>query len=132
MNTTPIGLVRVAPSGSVDDYGNETDTTTVTVVRGLWTPGSSSETATSTQDQVVTSPTVYLPAVDLSAVDHVIPDIVVEDVNADPLVAVLDDAGLPQGTRYEVNGDPKLAGVSPWSTWRPPFPLEVPLRRVTG
>lgn len=133
MNTVPIGLVRRTVTGQ-DAHGNDIVTAAITVVvGGLWQPGPSGEVTTGGQDQVIVQPTVNLPdGVDVTALDAVIPNIPVVSVTASPLEPALDADGKPQGVVYEVDGDPLVWPSSPFSAWRPPFPIQVSLRRVKG
>lgn len=107
--TIPISLIGRAATAE-DTYGDDvlSDAPPV-VVAGVFYPGTSGEN-TEGQDQVITQPTVYLPDVDLTAVDAVI-------VN---------------GVTYEVDGDPLNWPANPFTAWRSPLPLQVPLRKVSG
>lgn len=107
--TTSVTLIARAKTG-VDSDGNDVYGETETVVQGVVGPGPSSE-ITSAQDLVTTQPTAYLPAgVAVAAIDAL-------------------EAG---GLRYEVDGDPQNWPQHPFTGWRPPLPIVVPLRRVTG
>jgi hypothetical protein len=107
--TVPITLAKRVVT-STDAYGNDVYTETTSTVQGVFAPGVSMEN-TQGEDQVVSQPTAYLPAsVDPSAVD------------------VLEVGGL----RYQIDGEPQVWGAHPFTGWRPPLPMIVPLRRVTG
>lgn len=108
--------------------GSDVYTESVTMTAGVFTPGSSAEIV-SGGDRVTTQPTEYLPAdVKVSATDVLVPDVVVDSAGN----PVLDGNGKVQGTRYEVDGDPRPYPVSPWTGWRPALPVVVALRKVSG
>lgn len=101
-----VTLVRRVKSGR-DPFGNDVWSETRTDVRGVYSPGGSTEIVQG-QDLVISQPTVALPPrVDLTAVDAV-------EVNGDV---------------YEVEGSPS-APQSPFTSWQPG--VIVKLRRVTG
>lgn len=101
-----VSLVKRA-KGAPDPLGNDTWTTTSTLVRGAFDPGTSVESVQG-QDLLVTSPRVFLPAgTDVDAVDAV-------DV---------------AGARYEVDGSPNDY-TNPFTGWQPG--VVVQLKRATG
>lgn len=102
--------LRTRTVTGTDSDGNDVYGSSDTSVKGVIGPGPSSE-LTSGQDMVTTQPTAYLPAtVDPTAVD-----------------AILDGTVV-----YEVDGEPQIWPANPFGGWRPPLPVVVPLRRVTG
>jgi hypothetical protein len=103
--TRPVTVVK-RTRGLPDAFGNDTWTTSASVVRGVFAPGASVEQIQG-QDTLVTQPIVYLPAgTDVTHLDAVVVD----------------------GVTYEVDGSP-----SDWTHaltgWRPG--IEVRLRRAT-
>ena len=107
--TSPVVIVTRTVTGE-DSDGNDVYGTSDVTVQGVIAPGQSLE-RTNGQDLVVTQPTAYLPAgVEVTAID------------------ALELAGV----RYEVDGDPQVWPAHPFTGWRPPLPVVVPLRRVTG
>lgn len=111
-----------------DEYGNQTFTETFTVLEGIYWPADSSE-ATAGQDQVRWHETVCLPTgTDVSAIDAVIPRVLV-DANGDP---VLDGDGHPQGTKFEVDGQPAAWPATPMSGWSSEFAVVIQLGKELG
>lgn len=109
--TVPVTLTSRTVTGT-DADGNDVYGTATSTVQGVFAPGGSVE-STAAREQVVTQPTVYLPAsVDVTAVDAV----------------------TVGGLMFEVDADPQRwdEQPNPWSGWVPPFPVVVPLRKVTG
>lgn len=108
--TFPFGMeitLLTRTKGSPDTYGNDTWTTTSSIVHGAFNPGSSSELVQG-QDLLTVQPSVYLPA--------------------GTVVAAV-DAVQVGGLVYEVDGSPN-DWVSPYTGHA--FGIEVRLKRVTG
>lgn len=107
--TVPVSWVARTLTGIKDSYGNDVYTDTPVSTQGVFAPGGSTET-TQGGDTVVTQPTVYLPDMAVTPVDRIV-------VN---------------GETFEVDGQPRNWPANAFTGWRPDYPLEVPLRRVTG
>jgi len=110
----PITILTRVVSEQQDDYGNDVDESVSTPtdhVEGVFAPGGSVEDTTS-REQVITNPTVFLPAsVDVTAVDAV----------------------QVHGRVYEVEGEPAAwTDKHPFTGWIPDLPVVVTLRRVEG
>jgi hypothetical protein len=102
----PITLIR-RTKGAPDSWGNDTWTTTSTVVSGGFNPGNSVELVQG-QDLLTTQPTVMLPP-------------------GTPVAAI--DAVQVDGLTYEVDGSPN-SPINPFTGWAPG--VVVKLKRVTG
>lgn len=101
-----VTLIRRVKSGT-DALGNDVWSETRTDVRGVFSPGGSTEIVQG-QDLVISQPTLALP-----------PKTVVSSV----------DAVEVNGDTYEIDGSPN-APISPFTAWQPG--VVVRLKRVTG
>ena len=126
-SNTVAALIRRTKNGR-DRYNQDQYSETATTFAAIYAPGGSSEQVNG-QDTVTIQPTVYAPTgTDVSAIDAVIPQVVVDD-NGDP---VLDEDGLPQGDRYEVDGQATVWPPNPFGGFQSDYSVEIRLKRSTG
>lgn len=107
--TVPVTFIGRTVTGR-DSYGNDVYGDAPVATEGVFAPGGSSENTQQGGDTVVTQPTVFLPDLDVTPVDRIVID----------------------GVTWQVDGTPRNWPANAFTGWRPDYPLEVPLRRVTG
>jgi hypothetical protein len=128
VNTNTVAALISKTRSGADAYGQDVFTESYTVMPALFSPGGSTETVFG-QDQVVTSPTLYLPTgTPVQAIDAAIPQVLVDSAGA----PVLDGSGHPQGVRYDVDGLPSAWPANPFTGWQPALSVVVRLKGATG
>lgn len=107
-------ILRQRSDYGPNERGNEVYGTNDVPFRGIFSPVSSTEGRSNSENVVVATPTVYVLAGDLPDGTTVHPQ----------------DAIVIGSIEYEINGDPLVWGPSAFSGWQPG--IEIRMRKVSS